>query len=166
MAIIALEGMHFRAFHGYYPEENITGTDFLLDVYVEADIEEAAETDNLYEEVEEDSEEDEHPLSVNYETIYLLCESEMRKTSKLLETVVQNISNRINEYFTFEKDGEEIVLIKGMRIRLKKMNPPLHGKVDCAFVELSTGVFELPSGESLKKLRNLIKNWEELEDLL
>ncbi|MBK7871073.1 MAG: dihydroneopterin aldolase [Saprospiraceae bacterium] len=166
MAIIALEGMHFRAFHGYYPEENITGTDFLLDVYVEADIEEAAETDNLYEEVEEDSEEDEHPLSVNYETIYLLCESEMRKTSKLLETVVQNISNRINEYFTFEKDGKEIALIKGMRIRLKKLNPPLHGKVDCAFVELSTGVFELPSGKSLKKLRNLIKNWEELEDLL
>ena len=166
MATIALEGMHFRAFHGFYAEENITGNDFLLDVYVETDIEEAAETDNLYEEVEEDSEEDEQPLSVNYETIYLLCESEMRKTAKLLETVVQRIANRIDEYFTFKKNGKEIALIKGTRIRLKKLNPPLHGKVDCAFVELSTGIFELPSGESLKQLRKLVKDWDELEDLL
>lgn len=166
MAIVALEGMYFRAFHGFYPEENTVGNDFILDVYVEADIEEAVEADNLYEPVEEDSEEDEEPLSVNYETIYLLCESEMRKTAKLLETVAQRIADRLHEYFTFEKNGDEISLIQGARVRLRKMNPPLHGKVACAYVEVNTGVFELPSGKSLKKLRNLVKNWDELEDLL
>ncbi len=148
MAIIALEGMYFRAFHGFYPEENETGNDFLLDVYVETDIKSAADADELYEAVEEDSEEDERPLSVNYETIYLLCESEMRKTSKLLETVVQRINERILDYFNADDDEP---LIKGTRVRLRKLNPPLHGKVNCAFVEISTGSMQVVSVKNLKK---------------
>ncbi len=143
MAIIALEGMHFRAMHGFYPEENIVGNDFILDVYVEADISGAARTDELYEELDdEDAEEDIPPLSVNYETLYLICENEMRKTSKLLETVVQRIATRLHNYFTFEQDGEQIPLIRGARVRLRKLNPPLNGKVDAAFVEISTGSFK------------------------
>jgi len=142
MAIIALEGMHFRAPHGFYPEENVTGNDFMLDVYVEADTTLAAKTDKLYEEPEEDAEEDAPPLSVNYETIYLLCESEMRKpVSKLLENVVQRIVLRLHRQFTFEQDEEQISLIRGVRVRLRKLNPPLGGKVDAAFVEMSTGSF-------------------------
>jgi len=166
MATIALEGMHFRAPHGFYAEENVTGNDFILDVYVEADTTLAAKTDNLYEEPEEEAEEDAPPLSVNYETIYLLCESEMRKTAKLLETVVQRIADRLHDYFKYEEDDEEISLIKGVRVRLRKLHPPLHGKVDAAYVEINTGVFKLPDGESLLKLRALLANWEELEDLL
>jgi dihydroneopterin aldolase len=140
MATIALEGMHFRAPHGFYAEENITGNDFILDVYVEADTTLAAKTDNLYEEPDEEAEEDAPPLSVNYETIYLLCESEMRKpVSKLLENVVQRIVLRLHRQFTFEQDEEQISLIQGVRVRLRKLNPPLGGKVDAAFVEMSTG---------------------------
>lgn len=167
MAIIALEGMHFRAFHGFYPEENVIGNDFILDVYVETEIEEAAAVDELYEELDdEDAEEDAQPLSVNYETIYLLCESEMRKTAKLLETVVQRIADRLHDYFKYEEDEEEISLIQGTRVRLRKLHPPLQGKVDAAYVEVSTGTFRLPDGKSLKDLRALIANWDEIEDLL
>lgn len=143
MAIIALEGMHFRAMHGFYPEENIVGNDFVLDVYVETEISSAAMTDELYEELEdEDAEEDAPPLTVNYETLYLICENEMRKTSKLLETVVQRIATRLHNYFTFEQEGEQIPLIRGARVRLRKLHPPLNGKVDSAYVEVSTGSFK------------------------
>lgn len=137
MAIISLEGMHFYAYHGFYEEEQIVGTHYLLDVYVDTDISKAAMADELYEPVEEDSEEDEDPLSVNYETVYLLCKKEMQHKSKLLETVAQRIADRIDGYF----DN-----IRGVKVRLKKLAPPLPGKVACAFVEIHTGVFQLPSG--------------------
>ena len=37
MAVIALEGMRFFAYHGFYPEENIIGTNYVVDVYITAD---------------------------------------------------------------------------------------------------------------------------------
>ncbi|HMN90615.1 MAG TPA: dihydroneopterin aldolase [Saprospiraceae bacterium] len=156
MAIIALEGAYFRANHGFYPEENETGNDFILDVYVDVDIELAAEMDELYEPVEQEATEDETPLSANYETIYLLCEQEMKKTSKLLESVAQRIADRLNDYFEN---------LRGVRVRLKKVQPPLRGRVDCAWVEVRTGVFELPDGESLRQLRKLVKDWDEFENM-
>jgi dihydroneopterin aldolase len=60
MAIIALEGIRLHARHGYYPEEEILGTEFIIDVYVETDTNEAAKSDELIH-------------TVNYETIYLIC---------------------------------------------------------------------------------------------
>lgn len=133
MAIIALEGMRFFAHHGFYEEEQIVGGYFVLDVYVDTDISKAAMADELYEAAEEDAEEDEAPLSVNYETLYLLCKKGMQQNAKLLETVVQNIADRIEGYF----DN-----INGVRVRLKKIQPPLPGRVDCAYVELSTGTLD------------------------
>lgn len=132
MAIIALEGMRFFAYHGYYEEEQIVGGYFVLDVYVDADISGAAMADELYEPAEEDAEEDQEPLSVNYETVFLLCKQEMKEPSKLLETVAQRIADRIEGYF----DNAN-----GVKVRLKKIQPPLPGKVDCAYVEVGTGVF-------------------------
>lgn len=156
MAIIALEGMRFYAYHGFYEEEQIVGNSYVLDVYVDADISKAAMADELYEPAEEDAEEDEQPLSVNYETIYLLCKKEMQLQSKLLESVAQRIADRIDGYFDH---------IRGVKVRLKKLAPPLPGKVECSYVEVTTGVFRLPSGASLKKLLHLVKDWKELKNL-
>lgn len=138
MAIIALEGMRFYAYHGFYEEEQIVGNQYLLDVYVDADISKAAMADELYEAVEEDSEEDEDPLSVNYETVYLLCKKEMQLQSKLLETVAQRIADRIDGYFDSAT---------GVRVRLKKMQPPLPGSVDWAYVEVSKGTLDVNAAE-------------------
>lgn len=113
MAIIALEGMQFYAYHGFYEEEQIVGGQYVLDVYVEVDIDAAAMADDLYEAAEEDSEEDVEPLSINYETIFLLCKKEMQQPSKLLETVAQRIADRIGGYFTNNT---------GAKVRLKKSN--------------------------------------------
>ena len=41
MALISIEGMRFRAFHGLYPEEQVLGSDFLLDVWIDTDISKA-----------------------------------------------------------------------------------------------------------------------------
>ena len=47
MGLIAIEGMKFYAFHGYYPQEQLIGTEFLVDVYVEVNTTTAAANDSL-----------------------------------------------------------------------------------------------------------------------
>lgn len=120
MAIIALEGIHFYGYHGFYEEERITGNHYVIDVYVDSDTDKAAEDDNLY-------------ATVNYETVYLICQMEMRKPSKLLETLAQNIMGHLNGHF-------ETLL--GIKVRITKLHPPLGGRVDSAYVELSSGNFD------------------------
>jgi len=141
MAIIALEGMRFFAYHGFYEEEQIIGNDFILDVYVNADTELAAYADELYADPailkeEDPTEGKEKPATVNYETIFLICQAEMRKPAKLLETLVERIAEHIMEYF----DNAE-----GVIVRLKKLHPPLGGRVGCAWVLTSSGDIEIPS---------------------
>ncbi len=114
MALIALEGMHFHAFHGFYEEEQILGNDYVVDVYIETVFTKAAVDDDLYK-------------TINYETVYLICESAMRRNSKLLEAVAERIALEIKHQF---KD------IRELKVRLKKLNPPLGGKVDAAYVEV------------------------------
>lgn len=120
MAIIALEGMHFYAHHGFYEEERIIGNHYILDVYVNATVFHAAMTDDLY-------------STVNYETIYFLCQTEMKKPTKLLETLVQRMVDRLQEQF----EGK----VTGVKIRLTKRNPPLRGSVEKAYVEITSGSF-------------------------
>jgi dihydroneopterin aldolase len=114
MMTLALEGMQFHAFHGYYEEEGILGGDYELDVYVYSPA--LPETD------------DDLNRNINYETVYLISKSEMKKPSKLIETVARRIMDRILDYFPE---------IFGLKIRLRKMHPPLGGPVHSAVVELT-----------------------------
>jgi 7,8-dihydroneopterin aldolase/epimerase/oxygenase len=141
MAIIALEGIRIYARHGYYEEEAVLGTEFVLDIYVEAEIQPAAGEDAL-------------ARTVNYETIYLLCQSEMKKTSRLIETVAQRIADRITGHF----DG-----VLGVRVRLRKMNPPLGGSVGCAYVEVEQGSFGWPKLKTLRKIKQLVEGWQDIK---
>lgn len=140
MAIIALEGIRLHARHGYYPEEEILGTEFIIDVYVEANIKEAADSDELMQ-------------TVNYETIYLICQREMKNTSSLIEKTAQRIADEINDFFP---------QVWGVKVRLRKMHPPLGGSVHSAFVEIETGSFGWPKLRTLKKLREMLKSWSDL----
>lgn len=114
MSVIALEGMRFFAYHGYYEEEQEIGGEYVVDVYVNTIFAKAAVDDDL-------------TKTINYETIYLICEAAMRKRSKLLETVASKISLDIRHQFKF---------IKEMTVRVKKLNPPLGGRVAAAWVEV------------------------------
>ncbi len=117
MARIALEGMHFYAYHGFYEEERIIGNHYLVDIVVNVNTAKAAAIDDI-------------GSTVNYETIYQICRFEMKKSTQLLETLAQRIAQRIQNQF----NG-----LSGGLVRISKKNPPLGGKVEHAFVEVNWG---------------------------
>lgn len=142
MAIIGLEDVHFNAPHGFYEEEQTLGNEFVLDVFVDVRIDDAAGDDDLFQ-------------TVNYETIYLLCQAEMRKPAQLIENVAQRIVERLEDHFD---------QLRGVKVKLRKLHPPLGGRVGSASIEIATGVFDLPSLKTLMVLRKLSNNLKELKE--
>ena len=110
--IVSIEGLKFRAYHGYYDEERKVGNDFSCDVFVELKSFDSID-DNISD-------------TVNYEDIYDIVNDEMKSTKKLIETVAFCIIERI-------KDLDNVT---GARVKLSKYNPPLKGDVEKAVVEL------------------------------
>ena len=116
-ATVGLEDVRFHAPHGFYEEEALMGNEFSIDVAVDTDVAMAATTDDL-------------AGTVNYATIYYLLQAEMKKPTQLLEALAYRIANRIMEQF----DG-----VVGVRLKLRKLHPPLGGRVGAAFVEVELG---------------------------
>lgn len=114
MPTIALEGMRFFARHGFYAEEQVLGGEYIVDVTITTTFAQAAVDDDLYK-------------TINYETIYLICEANMRKRAKLLENVASRIALDIKHQFR---------TIQELKVRIKKLNPPLGGRVDAAWIEV------------------------------
>jgi 7,8-dihydroneopterin aldolase/epimerase/oxygenase len=102
---VILEGLEFHAYHGVYPHERSSGNKFEIDVIVDTRFSDSAFQDDLN-------------GTINYEDLYTLVKEEMDKPSKLLETVVNNIGERILEEF------KEAV---GVQVKLSKFNPPIGG---------------------------------------
>ena len=117
MARISLENVRFRAHHGLYEEERIIGNDFILDVWIDADIHQAAVV------VEHNIEKVTN--TVNYELVYEICRIEMAKPQLLLETVIEEMIYKLKCLFP----NMQLV-----QIRLRKMNPPLGGQVEFAAI--------------------------------
>ncbi|MFA6245755.1 MAG: dihydroneopterin aldolase [Mucilaginibacter sp.] len=115
MINVALEGAEFYAYHGFYPEEQVIGTHFLVDVQVGfyADID--VEKDNL-------------SNTVNYEVLYAIIEEEMKHTRKVIESVAQAILNRITTEFIF---------IEIAVVTIKKQRPPFRGPLKQSVITLS-----------------------------
>lgn len=111
---ICLEGLEFHAFHGVYPHERESGNWFEVDITVETEILEGSIDDNL-------------ARTVNYETLYEIVKDEMEKPSKLLETVAEQIVQRVMN------DLPEVAEVE---IKLAKINPPIGGKCKRASVSL------------------------------
>jgi dihydroneopterin aldolase len=110
---VALKDVKCFALHGYYPEEQLTGIYFLVDVVVE--FIPFGETENL-----------QH--TVNYEVLNTIILEEMANTQKMLETVVKNIIDRTVANYPFL-----LTAIVGIR----KLNPPMPGEIGHSFVQLS-----------------------------
>ncbi|MFK8164781.1 MAG: dihydroneopterin aldolase [Lewinella sp.] len=116
-AKIGLEDVRIFAPHGFFEEEHLMGNEFSIDVEVEATITSAAQNDDL-------------GGTVNYATIYYLLQAEMKKPTQLLEALAYRMGNRIMNQFDS---------VSSVRLRLRKLNPPLGGKVGAAVVEVSLG---------------------------
>jgi len=108
MITISLHGAEFFGFHGFYPEEQKLGCRFIVDVDVSFE-----PLNNL--------KDDKLSNTVDYEQVYNIVEGQMKKTSKLIETVAQAIADDIKARFSFANT---------IRVSVKKLNPPLKGKVD------------------------------------
>jgi 7,8-dihydroneopterin aldolase/epimerase/oxygenase len=117
MARISLENMRFRAYHGLYEEERLIGNDFILDIWVDADIQQATVvTEHNIEKVVN---------TVNYELVYEICRIEMSKPQKLLETVIEEIVYHLKRHFP------NMMMVQ---IKLRKLNPPIGGQIEFAAI--------------------------------
>jgi len=114
MSTISIEGMEFFAYHGCFAEEQIIGTKFSIDLFLEVDTSRAELSDNLKD-------------TVNYQSVFELVKEEMKTKSKLLENVGRRILDKIET--SFPEVGKA-------KIKIRKLNPPLGGKMDFVSLEL------------------------------
>ncbi len=115
MGIIKVENIRVYAHHGCLKEETIIGSDYRIDVIVEADLETSAKTDELSD-------------TVDYVFLNRVVREEMAQPSKLLETVAQRILDRI-----FGEDE----LVSEASVSVSKINPPIGGDVEMVTIVLS-----------------------------
>ena len=115
MGIIKVENIRVFAHHGCLKEETIIGSDYRVDVVVEADLETPAKSDLL-----EDT--------VDYVFLNAVIKEEMATPSKLLEAVAERIINKImlGSY-----------LVHKATVSISKINPPIGGDVERVTVILS-----------------------------
>ena len=91
------------------------GTKFRIDLFLEVDTSAAEKSDQLQD-------------TVNYQSVFQLVKKEMETTSKILEHVGRRILDRIKNEFPS---------VDHARIKIRKLNPPLGGKMDFVSLELS-----------------------------
>ena len=115
MIKIALHGAEFFAYHGFYPEEQILGTSFIVDIEVSF----TPAADVKADEIED---------TVNYEHLYEIAREEMQQPKKLIETVAQGILDKIKVKYNY---------VDAIEVSIKKLNPPLGCKVGYSNVVIS-----------------------------
>jgi len=110
---VALKDVKCFALHGYYPEEQLTGNHFVVDLITE------------FVPVGFD---DELTQTVNYEDLNNIIRGEMENTQKLLETVLNNIISKVIALYPF---------VENIEVSMKKLNPPMPGQIGHSFVKLT-----------------------------
>ncbi|MCK9449717.1 MAG: dihydroneopterin aldolase [Bacteroidales bacterium] len=114
MSMISIEGMEFFAYHGCFAEEQLIGTWFVVDLFLEVDTRQAEQSDEVND-------------TVNYLEVYQVVKREMEINSKLLEHLGRRILNQVKETFA---------MVGHARIKIRKMNPPLGGKMNFVSLEM------------------------------
>lgn len=106
MGLIHLENMEFYALIGHYKEEQISGTNFIVNLTLETNMEAPSKSDNL-----EDA--------LDYQKAYQVVADAMNKKAKLLEFVANNILD--NLFLEFKG------ALKSASVKVSKLNPPFGG---------------------------------------
>ena len=115
MGVIKVENIKVYAYHGCLSEETIIGSDYRVDVSVEADLEKSSTSDAL-----EDT--------VDYVTLNSIVVKEMGIPAKLLEAVAKRIINRV---------FESCKTVVSVNVSFSKINPPIGGDVEKVTIVLS-----------------------------
>ena len=116
MAILSLEGMEFFSYHGCFPEEQLTGTHFLIDLHLHIDTTAAEASDNL-------------KKTIDYQSVYNTVKEQMAQHSKLIEHVGRRILNAVCAAFP---------VIEHAEVKVTKFNPPIGGKLHGVSITLSS----------------------------
>lgn len=108
MGKIFVEGIKIYAHHGCFKEEALIGTNFLVDVELDADLSLPANSDNIND-------------AVNYQAVFSIVKEQMAIRSNLLEHVGKRIIEAIFNQF---------VEVEQIRLKVAKLNVPLGGHID------------------------------------
>ena len=106
--------MQFRAFHGYYAEEQTVGNDYEVDVII------ASELDGL-------GLDDDLNNTFDYEKIYQICVRHMNFPQNLIETVAKSILGEVVEASPFPAH---------VTVVIRKLRPQVGGAVDYAEITM------------------------------
>ena len=112
---IAVEGIQLYAYHGCLKEEGLIGTNYSIDVVMEMDFTEAAQTDDL-------------TKTIDYVVVYQIVKRQMAIRSKLIEHVGQRIVNELRKNFS---------TIQKLEVKVTKLNPPMNGNVERVSIIIS-----------------------------
>jgi 7,8-dihydroneopterin aldolase/epimerase/oxygenase len=115
MGTIALEGLEFFSYHGFYEAERIIGNKYAVDVIICVDFEQAAIDDKLSE-------------TVNYEKVYKIVREVMGQSHKLLEHIAYNIIQQVRQRYP---------QVQKVEVSVSKFNPPVGGVCERARVRLA-----------------------------
>jgi len=107
MGQIYLKNIRTYSHHGCMKEETIIGSEYRIDLWVDADLTVASSSDDLKD-------------TPDYVVLHQIIIDEMEIPSHLLEHVAQRIINRIKSTFTG---------LDRIRVRISKINPPIGGDI-------------------------------------
>ena len=114
MGFVEVKNIRVYAYHGCLPEETIIGSKYRVDIKVKADLKKSCISDDLND-------------TVDYVLLNSIVVGEMKKPSKLLETVASRIIKSI-----FKQCG----VVSWAYVSVAKINPPLGGDVEKVVVSL------------------------------
>ena len=114
MGQIYLENIRTYSHHGCMKEETVIGSEYRVDLWVDADLTVASSSDDLKD-------------TSDYVVLHQIVVKEMKIPSRLLEHVAQRIIERIRSTV---KDLDHI------QVRVSKINPPVGGDVQSVSVLL------------------------------
>ena len=107
MGKVILKDIRIYAFHGCMEEEELIGSDYIVNLEVETDMHQAANSDLLKD-------------AVDYVQLNTIVKEEMLIRSRLLEHIAQRIIDRILKQFP---------MVKNVEVKVAKQNPPIGGDV-------------------------------------
>jgi dihydroneopterin aldolase len=108
MGKIYLKNIRLYAFHGCMDEEEKIGSDYVVNVVVDTNLDQSSKSDQLKD-------------TVDYVALHSIVKSEMEQRAKLLEHVADRILIRImKEHPSVEKAS----------VKVAKKNPPIGGNVE------------------------------------
>ena len=105
---ILVQGIKIYAHHGCMKEETLVGSNYLVDVSIEADLSKPSRSDKLSE-------------TVDYVTVYEIVKKEMAIPSKLIEHAAKRILDKLKKQFPKTSSVE---------VKITKLNPPIPGEVE------------------------------------